>query len=103
MTSTVTPKSMASSVIGSPAYVDVSVPERPVAVVRDEFNAGLVFTDTQHAAFLREAAADRHPHARDKMAVRVGGREALTYWEVLERYSGTDGAPVASLLALLCA
>src|SRR6478736_6495925 len=42
---------------------------------------------------------DRHPHARDKMAVRDGGREALTHWEVLERYSGTDGAPVASLLA----
>jgi 23S rRNA pseudouridine1911/1915/1917 synthase len=33
------------------------------------------------------------------MAVREGGREALTHWEVLERYSGTDGAPVASLLA----
>ena len=31
---------------------------------------------------------DRHPHARDKMAVREGGREALTHWEVLERYSG---------------
>ncbi|MGZ3296626.1 MAG: RluA family pseudouridine synthase, partial [Xanthobacteraceae bacterium] len=42
---------------------------------------------------------DRHPHARDKMAVREGGREALTHWEVLERYVGTDGAPVASLLA----
>jgi 23S rRNA pseudouridine1911/1915/1917 synthase len=42
---------------------------------------------------------DRHPHARDKMAVREGGREALTHWEVLERYAGTDGAPVASLLA----
>jgi 23S rRNA pseudouridine1911/1915/1917 synthase len=42
---------------------------------------------------------DRHPHARDKMAVREGGREALTHWEVLERYSGTDGAPVATLLA----
>jgi 23S rRNA pseudouridine1911/1915/1917 synthase len=42
---------------------------------------------------------DRHPHARDKMAVREGGREALTHWEVLERYMGTDGAPVASLLA----
>ena len=26
---------------------------------------------------------DRHPHARDKMAVREGGREALTHWEVL--------------------
>jgi 23S rRNA pseudouridine1911/1915/1917 synthase len=42
---------------------------------------------------------DRHPHARDKMAVRSGGREAITHWEVLERYSGTDGSPVASMLA----
>ena len=42
---------------------------------------------------------DRHPHARDKMAVRAGGREAITHWEVLERYPGPDGKPVASLLA----
>ncbi|MPZ40582.1 MAG: RluA family pseudouridine synthase [Rhizobiales bacterium] len=42
---------------------------------------------------------DRHPHARDKMAVRAGGREAITHWEVLERYAGVDGKPVASLLA----
>ena len=42
---------------------------------------------------------DRHPRARDKMAVREGGREALTHWQVLEHYLGTDGAPVASLLA----
>jgi 23S rRNA pseudouridine1911/1915/1917 synthase len=42
---------------------------------------------------------DRHPHARDKMAVRADGREAVTHWEVLERYRGTDGTPVASLLA----
>src|SRR5216684_2634813 len=42
---------------------------------------------------------DRHPHARDKMAVREGGREAVTHWEVLERYAGPDGKPVASLLA----
>jgi len=42
---------------------------------------------------------DRHPRARDKMAVRAGGREAITHWEVLERYVGSDGAPVASLLA----
>lgn len=26
---------------------------------------------------------DRHPHARDKMAVREGGREAVTHYEVL--------------------
>ena len=42
---------------------------------------------------------DRHPRARDKMAVRAGGREAVTHWEVLERYPGLDGTPVASLLA----
>ena len=42
---------------------------------------------------------DRHPRARDKMAVRAGGREAVTHWEALERYPGTDSAPVASLLA----
>jgi 23S rRNA pseudouridine1911/1915/1917 synthase len=42
---------------------------------------------------------DRHAHARDKMAVREGGREALTHWQVLERYRGSDGRTVASLLA----
>src|SRR6478736_529556 len=41
----------------------------------------------------------RHPRARDKMTVRADGREAITHWQVLERYAGTDGAPVASLLA----
>lgn len=47
---------------------------------------------------------DRHPHARDKMAVREGGREAITHWEMLERFPGQggeqpSGKPVASLLA----
>jgi 23S rRNA pseudouridine1911/1915/1917 synthase len=46
-----------------------------------------------------EAPIDRHPHARDKMAVRPNGREAITHWEVLERYQGEDGKPVASMLA----
>ena len=41
---------------------------------------------------------DRHPQARDKMAVRAGGRPAVTHWEVLERYPGTGGDTVASLL-----
>ena len=40
----------------------------------------------------------RHPHAREKMAVRQDGREAITHWEVAERYLGTDGKPVAALL-----
>jgi 23S rRNA pseudouridine1911/1915/1917 synthase len=29
---------------------------------------------------------DRHQSARDRMAVREGGREAVTHWQVLERY-----------------
>jgi len=41
----------------------------------------------------------RHPRAREKMAVRAGGRAAITHWEVLERYVGRDGTPVASLIA----
>jgi 23S rRNA pseudouridine1911/1915/1917 synthase len=41
----------------------------------------------------------RHQHARDKMTIRADGREAVTHWEVLERYPGPDGKPVASLLA----
>ena len=46
-----------------------------------------------------DAPLDRHPHARDKRAVRAGGRQAVTNWQVLERYVGADGKPVASLLA----
>ena len=45
------------------------------------------------------APIDRHPKSRDRMAVRSGGREAITHWQVLERYTGTDGKTVASLLA----
>jgi 23S rRNA pseudouridine1911/1915/1917 synthase len=53
---------------------------------------------------------DRHPQARDRMAIRESGREAITHWEVLERYGAPgghraaaggkarSGAPVASLL-----
>ena len=51
---------------------------------------------------------DRDKRARDRMAVREGGREAITHWQVLERYRGIakkadksrkPDAPVASLLA----
>jgi 23S rRNA pseudouridine1911/1915/1917 synthase len=56
---------------------------------------------------------DRHPKARDRMAVRPSGREAVTHWQVLERYAGKPEprrigragkrekpqAPVASLVA----
>jgi 23S rRNA pseudouridine1911/1915/1917 synthase len=46
-----------------------------------------------------DAPIDRHPHAREKMAVRQGGREAVTHWELLESFTGRDGKPVAALLA----
>jgi 23S rRNA pseudouridine1911/1915/1917 synthase len=46
-----------------------------------------------------DAPIDRHPHAREKMAVRASGREAITHWEIREVFSGRDGKPVASLLA----
>jgi 23S rRNA pseudouridine1911/1915/1917 synthase len=45
-----------------------------------------------------DAPIDRHPHAREKMAVREGGREAVTHWEIQETFSGRDGRPVAALL-----
>jgi 23S rRNA pseudouridine1911/1915/1917 synthase len=46
-----------------------------------------------------DAPIDRHPFAREKMAVREGGREAITHWEILESFDGRDGKPVAALLA----
>jgi len=46
-----------------------------------------------------EAPIDRHPHAREKMAVRDGGREAITHWEIQETFNGRDGKPIAALLA----
>ena len=45
-----------------------------------------------------DAPLGRHPHARDKQAIRPSGREAVTHWEVLERFPGPDRKPVASLL-----
>jgi 23S rRNA pseudouridine1911/1915/1917 synthase len=45
-----------------------------------------------------DAPLERHPHARDKRAVREGGREAVTHWQLLERYADADGKPIAALL-----
>jgi 23S rRNA pseudouridine1911/1915/1917 synthase len=46
-----------------------------------------------------EAPIGRHPRVRERQAVRPGGREAVTHWQVLEVYEGADGRPEASLLA----
>jgi 23S rRNA pseudouridine1911/1915/1917 synthase len=45
-----------------------------------------------------DAPLDRHPQSRDKQAVREGGRQAVTHWQVLERFPGPGGKPAASLL-----
>jgi 23S rRNA pseudouridine1911/1915/1917 synthase len=46
---------------------------------------------------------DRHPKSRDRMAVRAGGRMAVTHWQVLERFAGKTGnkneKPAVSLIA----
>ena len=38
-----------------------------------------------------DAPIDRHPFAREKMAVRDGGREAVTHWEVRRPLTGAAG------------
>jgi 23S rRNA pseudouridine1911/1915/1917 synthase len=48
-----------------------------------------------------DAPLDRNPHNREKRAVREGGREAVTHWQLLETFKGHDGKPVASLLACI--
>ena len=46
-----------------------------------------------------DAPIDRHPYAREKMAVRESGRHAVTHWEIVESFKAPDGKPVASLVA----
>ena len=45
-----------------------------------------------------DAPLGRSPSNPEKMAVRQGGREAVTRYKVRDTYAGPDGAPVASLL-----
>jgi len=45
-----------------------------------------------------DAPIDRDPRSRVKMAVRKGGREAITHYEVLRKYLGADEKPVASMI-----
>ncbi len=46
-----------------------------------------------------DAPIDRHPFAREKMAVRDGGRQAITHWDVEDTFLGRDGKPIAALIA----
>lgn len=48
-----------------------------------------------------DAPLDRHPTAREKQAVRKGGRDAVTHWELRETFPDAAGKPVASLIECL--
>lgn len=48
-----------------------------------------------------DAPLDRHPTAREKQAVRKGGRDAVTHWELRESFADADGKPVAGLIECL--
>jgi 23S rRNA pseudouridine1911/1915/1917 synthase len=43
-----------------------------------------------------DAPLGRHPHARERMAVRPDGRPAITHWSIAETYGGRDGTLAAS-------
>ncbi|TCT06887.1 RluA family pseudouridine synthase [Aquabacter spiritensis] len=45
-----------------------------------------------------DAPIDRHPASRVKMAVRPGGRQAVTRWRRIETFADATGAPVAALV-----
>ncbi len=45
-----------------------------------------------------DAPIARDPRSRVKMAVRKGGKEAITHYEVLRKYLGTDDKPVAAMI-----
>lgn len=45
-----------------------------------------------------DAPITRDPRSRVKMAVKKGGKEAITHYEVLRKYPGSDGKPVASMI-----
>ena len=45
-----------------------------------------------------DAPIARDPRSRVKMAVRKGGKEAVTHYEVLRKYLGADDKPVASMI-----
>ncbi|MBY0532725.1 MAG: RluA family pseudouridine synthase [Xanthobacteraceae bacterium] len=45
-----------------------------------------------------DAPIARDPRSRVKMAVRKGGKEAVTHYEVLRKYPGADDRPAASMI-----
>jgi 23S rRNA pseudouridine1911/1915/1917 synthase len=51
-----------------------------------------------HARGVIDKPIDRHPRARDRMAVRPTGRDAVTHWEIVARYPLRATTAVVSLL-----
>ena len=45
-----------------------------------------------------DAPIARDPRSRVKMAVRKGGKEAVTHYEVLRKYLGSDDKPAAAMI-----
>ncbi|WP_428030978.1 RluA family pseudouridine synthase [Ancylobacter sp.] len=45
-----------------------------------------------------DAPLARHPVARERIAVRTGGRFAITHWQRLASYADTQGRPIAALV-----
>ena len=70
--------------------------KRESAIERDYL--ALVWGAPERPRGTIDAPLDRHPHAREKRAVRAGGREAVTHWEVVERFVDAGGKPLAALL-----
>ncbi|MEJ8574125.1 RluA family pseudouridine synthase [Microbaculum marinum] len=45
-----------------------------------------------------DAPVGRSPRNPERMAVREGGRAAVTHWRLLDTFAGADGSPVAGLI-----
>jgi 23S rRNA pseudouridine1911/1915/1917 synthase len=51
----------------------------------------LVWGAPERAHGVIDRPIDRHPKSRERMAIREGGREAVTHWQVLESYRAAAG------------
>ncbi len=60
----------------------------------------LVWSAPTHAAGMVDAPLGRHPFQREKMAVVAAtkGREAITHWQIEERFVGSEGGMIASMI-----
>ena len=71
-------------------------PHRPAGTGVSRLRLGRAGPPEEARSTPRSTATPRRATSRPCAA---GGREAITHWELLERYAGIDGKPVASLLS----